>query len=181
MGVNRDKIGIVVGIIVAVGAASPDAGAGLYRCEKPNGSVVFTDNQASCPSARLHEPRGSVQRVVNTPSPSLTRSPAASHDLAAEVEASAESSWRQRKQQKEAELEDLEGRAESLRELVTWCNRGGGLVRTDEAGLKQGVSCSGVRSEFKALESNIASARHYLDEQLEEDCRRSGCLPGWIR
>jgi hypothetical protein len=180
MRVNRYRIGTVVGILI-VGAVCADARGGFFRCENSDGSVIFTDNQATCPSARPHELRGSVQKVVSTPSPSLTRSPAAARDLAAEVEATAESSWRQRKQQKEAELENLEGKAEHLRELVTWCNRGGGLVRTDDAGLRKGVSCSGVRSEFEAVESKIASARHYLDEKLEEDCRRSGCLPGWIR
>jgi hypothetical protein len=180
MAVLADGFGIVLGIML-VATASTDASAGFYRCESSTGRVTYTDNPAACPSARPHELRGSVQNVLNAPSPSGSRPPAARRELAAEVEASAESVWRQRKQQREAELEALEGRAAQLREMVTWCNRGGALVRTDDIGLKHAVSCRGIRSEFETLESKLARLKHYLDEELEEDCRRSGCLPGWIR
>jgi len=122
-----------------------------------------------------------VQKVLSAPSPGVARSSPARRDLASEVETSAETAWRQRKQQKQDELEALEGKVEHLREMVTWCNHGGEVVRTDDIGMKHGVSCDDVRSEYETLETRIAAVKHYLDEEIEEECRRSGCLPGWIR
>jgi hypothetical protein len=55
------------------------------------------------------------------------------------------------------------------------------MVTYDDAGIKQAVRCSDVKKELKALEQQEASARHYLQHELAEECRRAGCLPGWIR
>ena len=84
-------------------------------------------------------------------------------------------------QQVREQIGILEKRKERLRRYVTWCNRGGELVGRDDAGLKHNVSCSGVRRELESLQADLASARAYLEDGLEEECRRAGCLPGWIR
>jgi hypothetical protein len=38
-----------------------------------------------------------------------------------------------------------------------------------------------VRRDYASLEKQQEETRAYLDEGLEEECRRAGCLPGWIR
>ena len=38
-----------------------------------------------------------------------------------------------------------------------------------------------VSREFHDLEQQEAAAREYLATGLPEECRRAGCLPGWLR
>ena len=99
----------------------------------------------------------------------------------AEAEAAEAARWKQKKLEKEQELEQVVARREQLRELVSHCNRGGQAITLDDAGIKRRLSCTVVREEFSSLDTREASVRSYLDEGLKEECRRAGCLPGWIR
>jgi hypothetical protein len=173
---------LLLGILL-VGGLSADARAELFRCEDADGRITYTDNPAACPGSRPHEPRGVVQKVLggSTASPRRPGASASPSAPAAPVEATAEQTWRQRKQDKEAELAQLESKQEHLREMVIWCNHGGEVVHRDEIGTPSTVPCGDLRSEFDSLEARIAAVRHYLDEEIQEECRRSGCLPGWIR
>ena len=56
----------IAAMLWATGWGSLDGHAGLYRCQRADGSVVYTDRQATCPGARPHEPRGEVQSVEST-------------------------------------------------------------------------------------------------------------------
>jgi hypothetical protein len=64
---------------------------------------------------------------------------------------------------------------------VTHCNRGGELLRTDDAGLEQQVSCETVRAQYEKVRERQEKLRDYLDRGLVEECRRAGCQPGWLR
>ena len=169
-------------VAAAIVLGSPAGWADLYRCQGPNGRITYTDNAGSCPQARKHETTGTVQTVPSAPPraprPTAFRGSASLPQQAAEA---AEASWRQKKAQSEHELEQLEMRRESLRQAVTGCNRGGELWQKDDAGIKRKVSCRKVKGDFEGLESRLAHLRHYLDGGLEDECRRAGCLPGWIR
>ena len=164
---------------------APDASrADLYRCPKPGGGAVFTDNPNACPGARQHQPSAVVQKIP-TAVPSAraaSRAPAPGRAaLRRQAEADMARAWRQKKTEKERELRHLDSRRDKLLEAVTWCNRGGELLQRDASGLNRKVSCKGVRGDLAALETRMASIQSYLDEGLEEECRRAGCLPGWIR
>jgi hypothetical protein len=89
--------------------------------------------------------------------------------------------WQLKKRAVEEELQSIASRREQLLELLTWCNRGGRLVTYDDAGIKRTARCSDVKKELKALDQQEASVSHYLEHELAEECRRAGCLPGWIR
>ena len=164
-------------------AASP-AMAKLYRCELPGGKTVFTDNPAKCPKAEEHEPGGNIQSVptvgaiptASTPMPSPGASP-----LAEQAAADSETKWRQKRQQKEAELAELEQRRAYLEQFVTHCNRGGDVFTKDDAGMKREISCTRVRDERDKISEEVATVRAYLDTGIYEECRRAGCLPGWLR
>ena len=174
----------VLTAVLAAGVVLPGAAAaGLYRCPRPDGSVVYTDNPGSCPNAQSHEPSGAVQRIQGAP-PSRAAARAPAPDQAAlqqQAEADNARAWRQKKLQSEQELRGLDQQRENLLQYVTWCNRGGELIQRDASGLNRKVSCGSVRGELEAVDARRAELRAYLDEGLEEECRRAGCLPGWIR
>lgn len=172
--------------VMAIWVISPvtqDAQAGLFRCQRPDGSVVYTDSQATCPGASPHEPRGAVQSVDVTEStrrsvPASAQEPRA---FAPGADDTAEAQWRNKKHQVEQEMEQLTLQTSEIEPYLTICNRGGYLYMTQDNGLKKRVSCDSLRTSFAKLESRRASLHEYLEHGLRDECRRAGCLPGWLR
>ena len=145
-----------------------------------------TDNAAKCPGTEPHEPRGVIQAVRTFAPPIVSdspeSSPRAAHDLEAAVNESQKAVWQQKKQRKESELKNAEAREEYLRQFVTYCNRGGEVVtKNRESGLKSKVKCNDVRSEFESVQKKRTALQAYLNDGLRKECRKAGCLPGWLR
>jgi len=156
--------------------ASP-AGAELFRCTTPDGKTVFTDKKDTCPGAEPFEPSGEIQSA-DTPSasPAAPRKP-----LVDQAEAEQARLWADKKRNAEKDLERVRKRREYLQQYVSFCNRGGYVTTRDDAGIKTRVNCSELRAEFNGLEEQEAAALDYLQNGLAEECRKAGCLPGWIR
>ena len=163
---------------VALAWAAP-AEAELFRCRDADGKIVFTDQKSLCPGADPFEPTGEVHAVEPTSErPAPSRAPAAT---APSLDAAQQAHWRQQKLDAENELARIQKRRDWMQQYVSHCNRGGYVTTRDEAGIKQVVNCSMLRREFDALEAEEKKARDYLTTGLRDDCRRAGCLPGWIR
>lgn len=170
---------IAVAVVAAALLAPQPAPAELYRCVGAGGRVSFTDNPGSCPTAKPHQPPDVIQKG---PPPAPPAAPAASRAvLRDQAEQDHARTWREKKRHMERELAMLQARRDDIQEYAVWCKRGGDIYRKDAAGLKQKVSCGSVHAEVDRLEKGIAAARAYLEEGLAEECRRAGCLPGWIR
>ncbi len=181
---SRAKLATLAPILaLGLGLAPGPLRAELFRCVQPDGRTIYTDNAASCPNAAKHEPKGRIQNIptglVGAPRPPPAAAQRETIERAARESDAA--FWRQKKAHKQAELANLEQRHERLRRYVTWCNRGGELFRRDEAGLRSKVDCRSVDREFEEMSRELEALRAYLASGLEEECRRSGCLPGWIR
>ena len=160
-----------------------DARAGLFRCQRPDGSVVYTNSQATCPGAKPHEPRGVVHSIEKTESTrrSLPASALKPRTFAPDADDMMEAQWRNKKQQAEQELEQLTVQTSELEPYLRICNRGGYLYMTQDNGLKKRVSCNSLRANLAKLESRRTSLHEYLERGLQDECRRAGCLPGWLR
>jgi hypothetical protein len=186
-GRRRLVAGTATAAAIATLLAAGTATAELLRCAGADGRTIYTDNPALCPGANPFEPKGEVHGIE----PDAPANPAAPepsrHERSqrrrrvAEAEAAEAARWKQKKLEKEQELEQVLARRDQLRELVSHCNRGGQAITLDDAGIKRRLSCTVVREEFSSLDTREASVRSYLDEGLKEECRRAGCLPGWIR
>jgi hypothetical protein len=164
---------------VAVGV---EAGAQTYRCQGPDGKTLFTSDRSLCPSAARHEPSGQIQRSTGAPArPAPPRAPAARRAASAPDEAHEAAAWRAKRRQAEAGLEHARARRGMLDRVAGWCNRGGEVYAEDQDGLRQDVSCEDLEAEQQAVRREAKRLEAYLDEGLEEECRRAGCLPGWIR
>jgi Domain of unknown function (DUF4124) len=163
--------------LALLGLLASPAGAELFRCTTPDGQTVFTDKKGTCPGAEPFEPSGEVQSA-DTPS---APPPAARKPLADEAEAEQARLWRDKKRAAEEDLAGVQKHRDYLQQYVSFCNRGGYVTTRDDAGIKKRVNCSELRSEFNGLEEQEAAALDYLQNGLAEDCRKAGCLPGWIR
>jgi hypothetical protein len=172
-------------------AAAGEARAGVYKCKGPDGKTLYTSDQSQCPGADEHAIRGTVQTVPGNPgrggrstTPDASRPPTpparSARGVAAQDEALA-AEWRQKRPQARQSLEAVTGRLEYVRRAIVLCNRGGSLYTQGETGIRGDYSCERVRDEFAELERAESELRAYLEGGLEEECRRSGCLPGWIR
>jgi hypothetical protein len=166
---------------VAIAAlAATETAAELFRCTGPDGKTIFTDQKGACPDAEPFEPSG----VVHSAPPSPTRPPAAvqrDRHLSERAEEEAAKVWKQKKRDAEARIERIQQRRERMKPYVGHCNRGGYVTTRDEAGIEDAVNCSVLRREFAALDDQEAEARNYLENVLPEECRKAGCLPGWLR
>jgi hypothetical protein len=160
----------------------------LFRCRGADGKIVYTDDKSVCPDAKPFEPSGQVSRPSPTapptrsgPSVSRARPTSIAKRDAAAIEQAEAERWRGKRVAKEAELAALARRREGLSSSVAVCNRRGRVVTFDDAGIKQEMSCKEVQRRFAKLDDEEAEIREYLATGLADECRRAGCLPGWIR
>jgi hypothetical protein len=162
--------------------ASP---ADLLHCVGPDGRKIFTDDASVCPGATPYEPSGRVHSV-DPVDPAVaareSRLEAVERRRLADQAAAGEAQrWQQRKRDKQDELAQLARQRATLLDLIAWCNHGGRVVAYDDAGIQQAAQCSDVQKDLEALDKQAASLRDYLEHSLPEECRRAGCLPGWLR
>jgi len=164
---------------------APTAEAELYRCIGPDGGLVFTDDETTCPGASEHESSGALQthRVETPPSPAaasprLNRRTTSAHT---DERTAMKSHWQSKKRAKENELRVLQERRQYLSRFVAGCNRGSSIITRDEIGIKQTVSCDKIRVEYEQSLERQQPIRDYLDGGLQRECRKAGCLPCWIR
>ena len=166
------------------------ASAELFKCRGPDGRMIFTDQKEQCPGADPFTPEAVIHKaeppaaaatgagVDARPDPASARRKAR---LVREAEESQAAHWRQKKTAAETELVEIAERRDWLQQYVAHCNRGGTITTRDDAGIKQVVKCSVIKDEFYSLDARASEVQAYLDEGLRDECRKAGCLPGWIR
>jgi hypothetical protein len=115
---------------------------------------------------------------VRAPSPLQPARPAARRVTDDEAEARV---WRAKRTEAVAALAQNEARRSTVREVAGWCNRGREVWTQDAHGLRHGVDCKDVDTLDATLRREQKQLEAYLSEGLEDECRRAGCLPGWIR
>jgi hypothetical protein len=175
----RTAVGLLAVILLV-----PAAGrAELYKCRGPDGKTLFTSDRSQCPGAEAHQPSGSLQRsgasAAPAPRPAAAARPAARRAAPDdEIEAQA---WRAKRERAEAELGAVEARIARMHEVAGWCNRGHAVYAEDADGLRHDVDCDEVDAAERELRREQKRLAAYLAEGLEEECRRAGCLPGWLR
>jgi Domain of unknown function (DUF4124) len=187
--------GVGLALCVALCLLSPTgAAAEIFECKGADGKTLFTSDRSACPGARPRELKLEMQSVK--PPSAVSRAPAARATRPARRASSAGAAasgagsgvpdgmiamWRRKRPEAVAKLALLKDRAEYIHGVVGGCNRGATWYAKDSAGLKQYVSCEEIEKSQKEVEKEIAELEAYLAGGLEEECRRAGCLPGWIR
>ena len=179
---------------LAAAVAAAPAAAEMYRCTGPDGRPLYTSDASACPGAKRHEPSRDVQRMPGA-RPSWSGDPALAGDAPGRAggarpapaspadapEDAQAAMWRRKRTDAEEEMRALSRGEDELREIVTWCNRGGELIVEDQVGIRDRYDCDDARDAYQRSSARLKELRAYLSGGLEEECRRSGCLPGWIR
>ncbi len=168
-----------LGVWLGLGTAA--AGAELYRCQRPDGSLFYTDAASACPGSDPHELAGEVQSVPAAPPPAARARGAGGPGVAGRLEEGQAAQWRQRREDSEQKLRQAEERVAYLEGFVTHCNHGRRILSEDVDGVRRPLRCVEIRAELAAVEREARKLRAYLKEGLAEECRREGCLPGWLR
>ncbi len=172
--------GIALGLGVA--PAAP-AAAEIYKCVAADGSTTFTSHPGACPKAVPHEPKGRIQTVPRRQGPPRVApfTPRGSSPAAAAQDLAQAARWKAKRTRAENEKARVDHDVEAYRQVVTGCNRGSSYTIKDDTGIKREFRCEEARSRYQQLQSRQAELDRYLSGGLEEECRRAGCLPGWIR
>ena len=179
-------------VLAAFFLAGAPGAAEIYRCTGADGKTLFTSDQAACPGAERHDPSRDVQRMQEEPDPSAeeltepgapgAQDPGAKReDEPVEGEDAQAAMWQRKRTDAEAELRDIDRSYDELEEIVTWCNRGGDLVVEDKVGVREDYSCDEARESYERATGRRKELKRYLAGGLEDECRRAGCLPGWVR
>jgi len=170
---------LLLTVVLALVASEPGR-AEIYKCVGADGKTLFTSDRSQCPGAERHQPTGRVEKMPAPSRPSVRSAPARLRRGTGGA-AGNEALWRGKRLRAEAEMQGIEGRLEYMRKAVGWCNRGRDLYVEDEMGIRRSYDCRDVDNEYEQLKARESGLRLYLDEGLEDECRRAGCLPGWIR
>jgi len=168
---------------LALALAAPASGE-IYRCRGADGQDHFTSDAAACPGAQKHQPSREVQRLGGGEAAREESDPKAPAPAAAEPPLSEDAQaamWKRKRTEAESERSRLSRSLVELEEVVTWCNRGGDLALEDELGMRQEYDCADAQATYAKQTARLSELRRYLASGLEEECRRAGCLPGWIR
>jgi hypothetical protein len=177
---------LAIALALATALAAGRARADLLRCTGPDGRTIYTDDKSLCPDSARYEPSGAVHSVDSAapgpePEADTRKARAARRVQVQDARAGEARRWRDRKQAKEEELRQVVAERDALKGWVAFCNHGNIVFTRDEAGIKERVHCSELSGRLAALDARAAGIRDYLENELPEECRRSGCLPGWIR
>jgi hypothetical protein len=179
------RFGIAVAALLLLSSA---ADAEIYKCVGPDGKLIFTTEQGRCPRAQVHTPKGEIQ----SQSQSRPAAPRGHADLAGApserwegsrkgLDDGMERMWRRKRGEAAAELSKVEGGLTEVESLVRGCRKGTNWLVEDESGLREHLPCSEIRQRSLDLEARKQKLTAYLSTGLEDECRRAGCLPGWIR
>jgi hypothetical protein len=179
------RLAAALALALSVGVVAP-ATSEIFRCVGDDGRVSFTDNRSACPSAGRHELQPRIQQVVegNADTPRAPAAPVHRNTASEADDARAQQrqQWQGKKQRAQAEFQALQHRAERLERSVTGCNRGMDIfARERDTGLKVRLSCDDIRQAYVDTRAKARELREYLEKGLRQECRRAGCLPGWIR
>lgn len=159
----------------------------LLRFATPDGSVGMTDDPAQIPAGAAIVGRQSASEPKPAAEPSGT-SPSArarAQDGAletSEAEATLETTWRARVLRVKAEITAARADAERAEELarakciVSYAYSYGYVAHGHVS-----QRCIEARMELRITREHQREVRSYVTEELPEECRRDGCLPGWIR
>jgi hypothetical protein len=155
-----------------------------------DGQVIYTDNKALCPGAKPFEPAGEIHfgsKPAASGPAAIRENPlenrlrrAQARLRAAEAEEGEAQRWRDKKLRLEQELVNLDERRTYLEKFVTLCNRSGYVITRDKSGIKRRVKCKTIKTQFVTVGLDHERVQADL-EGLSEECRRAGCLPGWLR
>lgn len=182
MGKGRLSIAFAAACTAGLALVAGPAPADLYRCQRADGSLFYSDKASACPGRDPHELTGQLQSVP-TARPPVARARKAQPASPLEqrlLEAEA-ARWKQRREDALQQLHEVEQRAAYLNGFTTLCSHGRNVVSEDADGVRSPVRCVDLRTELAALEQRADALRTYVDEGLEEECRQAGCLPGWLR
>jgi hypothetical protein len=89
--------------------------------------------------------------------------------------------WRRKRPVAEQELRQVDERIATMNTVIKTCNRGGEWYKTEASGIRKHIPCGELRSRQADIEKRQQELVEYLEDGLEDECRRAGCQPGWVR
>jgi hypothetical protein len=157
-------------LLAALLLSGPAAGGDLVRYRAADGTIGLVDHRSKVPpGATVLDVSKPTERVPASEAPPAPPAPRPRPSLAASAEESAADAglWCGRGRDAEDRIERAEA---NLAQIADWYDR------CDDTQLYNWCS----RSSLDAAEVEVQNAEDALTE-LEDDCRRSGCNPGWLR
>jgi hypothetical protein len=179
---------------LALGAAP--AAAELIEYRLPDGSTGFTDAAEHVPpDAEIVSTREEAAPPPEASAPveaeraaAAPAAPARDAEPEPDLEAEEEARWRERARQAQRAAREARIHAEAAERVYADCrgSQSYWMWRQRVPGwhdpeLRDSTACQDEGAALQSAQEAVAEADSYLADGLFEDCRRAGCLPGWIR
>ena len=158
------KQGVLTGLVaLAVTVGSERASADLYRCQLPDGKLVFTDREETCPGVESHKIDAEIQFYERSPAAIAPAPQKAPSPLGGPTSDPQRDVWRGKKLRAEKELGSLEEKWDYLNQYITHCNRHRKILGQKASGLPYEVSCKNIRQEHSQVKLRLQEVRLFLD------------------
>lgn len=151
----------------------------LLTYRTPEGGLGITDNPKLVPPGSeilRHDPetpqRGETSRDPVSP-PSARRSGEADSDTAEATR------WRKRLRQARQEEERAAHALQQAKRDYRSCRHRENLGSSYQDHIPGETACD--EAPVVAAQQEYERARAYTEDGIEDECRRAGCLPGWLR
>ncbi len=176
------RAALLVAAMSVLGATSVEAG--IYKCTGPDGKTFFTGDPTACKGAQPHVLKKKVQSVLDDKSSPVLRNgglPVRPPPGARARNDGLQDMWRRKRPAAQQELKQLDERITNMNTVIKACNRGGEWYQTEASGIRKHIPCEELRSKQADLQKRRTELVEYLRDGLEDECRRAGCQPGWVR
>lgn len=172
--------------LLSVALVAPLALAGeLLTYRTPDGSLGITDDPKLVPPGseilrRDAESPRRGQASSDTSSPSAPhRNVSAKRSGDADPDAAEETRWRQKLRQARQDEERAAHALELAERDYRSCRHRENLGSAYQTHVPGETACD--EAPVAAAQHDYERAKAYAEDGIEDECRRAGCLPGWLR
>ncbi|HTF36294.1 MAG TPA: hypothetical protein VK714_21640 [Myxococcota bacterium] len=174
-----------IGLLWAALMAQPALAGELLTYRTPDGGLGITDNPKLVPPGSeilRRDPetpqRGETSRDPVSP-PTARRSIPARRSGEADPDRAEATRWRQRLRQARQEEERAAHALQQAERDYRSCRHRENFGSSYQAHIPGETACD--EAPVVAAQQEYERAKAYAEDGIEDECRRAGCLPGWLR
>ncbi|HME69467.1 MAG TPA: hypothetical protein VKM54_06315 [Myxococcota bacterium] len=176
---------LCLGLLWTVFAAQPALAGELLTYRTPDGNLGITDEPKLVPPGSeilrrdAETPRRGAASPDAAPAPTAHRNLSAKGSGDADPDAAEAMRWRQKLRQARQDEERAAHALELAERDYRSCRHRENFGSSYQTHIPGETACD--EAPVAAAQHEYERAKAYAEDGIEDECRRAGCLPGWLR